>query len=195
MTFQKVLRHWAAIAVLFSLLSAPLQAQSPDVPVGQASFLFVLSDSSMPVAGAALHLAIMALKSGRSVDVLLLANGLDLGRKGANGPEFAPYGASGPMMLGQAMAAGAQVGVCQICLKNQNIQADALIPGITPYNAYQVLDLMQTVDVIVPFGGVSGESQISIPMMVTPMAPEAAPAAPPSDDDACDPATDVDECM
>ncbi|MDP3861715.1 MAG: DsrE family protein [Phaeovulum sp.] len=186
------LRLLALLASLLAFLPLQLSAQAAAEP---AKFVFVMSSGAMPTAGSGLHLAITAAASGRSVDIVLVASALDLGRKGAgNGPVFPTYGVDGPAMLVQAMAAGARVSVCRTCLLNQSIDIDDMLDGIARINAFNFLDLTEAADVVLSFGAPDAGTGISF-APVAAMAPaEAAPAAAGSEPP-CDPATDKDACM
>ena len=185
-------RLLALMVLLVLQLPAQALAQTAGPPARDTSYVFVLGSSDMPVAGAALHLAISALQTKRDVHIVLLANGLDLGRKGATGPAFEAYGATGPEMLKRAMEAGAAVAVCQICLRNQHIRLEAMADGVTQINAYELLDLADAADVVLSFGSDGDGGQMIVPAMPQPAAGEE-PALPA--DKPCDPATDVDACM
>lgn len=163
-------------------------AQTQDGESEPGHHVLLLSSGEMPVAGAALHLAIMAAKSERQIDVLLLANALDLGRNGASGPEFASYELDGPAMLRQAIDAGATVSVCRICLENQGIELADMSGDIVSINSFEVLDLLETADVVLSFG-----AGAAVPSIMIEENSDASP--PPPTVEACDPATDIDECM
>ncbi|WP_372839491.1 hypothetical protein [Phaeovulum sp.] len=183
----------ALLALLLPFLPMQAAAQAAAEP---AKYVFVMSSGAMPTAGSGLHLAITAAKSGRSVDIVLAASALDLGRKGAgDGPVFPYYNVDGPAMLVQAMEAGARVSVCFTCLANQEIDLADMLDGIAKINAFSVLDLMEAADVVVGFGAPDMGTGITIdPAAVMAPADAAAPAA----DDGeppCDPATDIDACM
>lgn len=175
----------AAAFGLMSVLPLPALAQG-DAP----RYVFIFSSGEMPAAGAGLHLAITAGRTGREVYILLMADGLDLARKGASGPVFAAYGIDGPGMLARAVAAGATVGVCQICLGNQGIDMTAMVEGTVRLTAQEVLDLLERADVVFPVGSAGAGGQI---MTSTVPAPKLPPAAP--EPEVCDPATDIDGCM
>lgn len=185
------------LGLVAALLAMPLLALPPATSASAQDsatrYVIVLADASMPVAGAALHLAISAEKSGREVTIALLAGALDLARKGASGPDFPPYSADGPAMLGQAMAAGATVAICRICLENQNLTLDAMVDGIAQINAPQLLDRLEAADVVLTFGAGSADSGIAVSEVMAPAEPMATPVKPTVDD--CNPETDPDECM
>jgi len=180
-----VLRVVALLACVLPQVVGPATAQTSQ---GPAHFVFVLSSGAMPTAGAGLHLAIMAAQTGRSVDVVLLASALDLGRDGATGPEFPTYAASGPAMLVQAMQAGARVSTCRTCLLNQGLDIGEMIDGIARINALNFLDMTQAADVVLSFGAPDAGTGISFGAAAT-----LAPAA--TTEPACDPLTDKDACM
>lgn len=189
-------RAMALMLLLVLPVSFPSFAQGATTKNSAKTYVFVLSSADMPVSGAALHLAISALKSGRNVEIALLADGVGLGRKGAIGSQFAAYKADGPAMLMQAMGAGAHVFVCQICLANQNIGIKDMVDGVAKINAFELLDLTDAADVVLSFGATNVSTQISISTPVTPE-PAAAtvPAVAADEEEACDPATDIDACM
>jgi predicted peroxiredoxin len=180
------------LLALIAMIVLPMQAlgQTAGPQSRDTSYVFVLGSSDMPMAGAALHLAISALQTKRDVHIVLLANGLDLGREGATGPAFEAYGATGPEMLKRAMDAGAAVAVCQICLRNQHLGLEAMADGVVQINAFELLDLMDATDVVLSFGTAGSGDQISIEPM-----PASGGTAAPQAADECDPATDVDACM
>jgi predicted peroxiredoxin len=183
------LRLLALLAFLVPQMPLQATAQTASEPV---KYVFMMTSGAMPTAGAGLHLAITAAKSGRSVDIVLAASALDLGRKGAgNGPVFPSYSADGPAMLAQAMEAGARISVCQTCLRNQGLDIGDMNDGIARINALNVLDLTEAADVVLSFGAPDAGTGITF---------DAAPAtgtmpAPADDGEACDPATDIDACM
>lgn len=191
--FPYVMRTFVAAALAAVVAAAPapaLRAQETAEARDSARYLFVLGGGDMPAAGSALHLVLSALGAGRPVDVLLLAGGVSLGRKGAQGPDFPAYGASGPEMLAMAMDRGAEVTVCQMCLRNNAITLDDMAEGIGSVNALQVLDMAERADVVLSFASALPETGITLAPLPAP-----APAAPPAAMDACDPATDIDGCM
>jgi len=151
----------------------------------------------MPNAGAALHLAITAVRSGRSVDVVLLSSAVDLALDGASGPDFHAYEASGPDMLQQALDAGARVGVCQICLANSDRDADELIDKVAVVNAFDVMEMAEGADVVMSFASALPDSGITVETFdfPAPPPPPAAIAPPPGGLEGCNPATDIDGCM
>jgi predicted peroxiredoxin len=183
----------ALVALVLGLIPGSIAAQCSDgEPTGDRSaYLFLLSSSDMPGAGAALHLAISALGSDRCVDIALMAGGLELAKKGAHGPVFDAYGLDGAQMLDKAIAAGADVSVCQVCLTNQGIALDALRDGVTKINAYELLDMMETANVVLPFGATGMASMATMP----PTTEQSPAAEPEAAVDECDPATDIDGCM
>ncbi|MFT6656990.1 DsrE family protein [Maritalea sp.] len=187
----RIFRVLGLLIPLFLLGTAPLMAQEADK---KTNYIFILSSAEMPIAGAALHLAITAQKSGRTVQISLLSSALNLGKIGAQGPKFAPYNASGPEMLRQAMDAGAKVVVCQICLTNQNITIDAMIDGISKTNAFELLDALDVADVVLSFGPPDG-----VATMIAPARPEKVKSTMSEtsmdEEPECDPDTDIDACM
>jgi predicted peroxiredoxin len=182
------LRLLALLTFLLPQLPALAQAQTAAEP---AKFVFVMSSGAMPTVGAGLHLAITAAQSGRSVDIVLVASALDLGRNGAgNGPIFPTYGVDGPAMLAQAMQAGARVSACRTCLLNQNIDIGDMVSGVVKINAFNFLDMTQAADVVLSFGAPDAGTGISFG------AAESGFVAPSTDPNApCDPNTDIDACM
>jgi len=183
---------------VLALLAALLMPFLPMQATAQAAakhYVFVMTSGAMPTAGSGLHLAITAAQTGRSVDIVLAASGLDLGRKGAgDGPVFPFYGVDGPTMLKQAMEAGARVSVCFTCLANQQLDITAMLDGISKINAFQVLDLMEASDIVLGFGAPDGGTGI----VIDPAAAALMPAgdAPAQGGEApCDPTTDIDGCM
>ncbi|PKP69866.1 MAG: hypothetical protein CVT82_08500 [Alphaproteobacteria bacterium HGW-Alphaproteobacteria-4] len=184
------LRVVALLALLLPFLPIQATAQTAAAP---AKYVMMISSGAMPTAGMGLHLAITAAKSGRSVDIVLAASGLDLGRKGAgNGPVFPTYGVDGPAMLAQAMAAGARVSACRTCLLNQGIDIADMIDGIAKINALNVFDLAEAADVVLSFGAPDAGTGISFDAVPATVAPEAAPE---EESVICDPTTDKDGCM
>ncbi|MBW6505756.1 MAG: DsrE family protein [Rhodobacteraceae bacterium] len=184
------------IVALLALMLPFLPMQAFAQTAAPAKYVMMISSGAMPTAGMGLHLAITAAKSGRSVDIVLAASGLDLGRKGAgNGPIFGTYGVDGPAMLAQAMAAGARVSTCRTCLLNQGIDIEDMIDGIAKINAFNVFDLAEAADVVLSFGAPDMGTGISFD--ATPAASaEPAFVAPSTDPNApCDPTTDIDGCM
>lgn len=181
----------ALVALVLGLIPGSVAAQCSDgEPTGdRTAYLLLLSSSDMPGAGAALHLALSALASDRCVDIALMASGLDLAKKGAHGPVFEAYGLDGAQMLDKAITDGANVSVCQVCLTNQGITLEALRDSVSKINAYELLDLMEMADVVLPFGA-TGMPGVS----ATPPAPNPA-VEPQVTVDGCDPATDIDGCM
>lgn len=184
------LRLLALLAFLLPQVPIQATAQAASEP---AKYVFMMTSGAMPTAGAALHLAITAAQSGRSVDIVLAASALDLGRKGAgNGPVFSSYAVDGPAMLALAMEAGARVSVCQTCLRNQGIDIGAMVSGIAKINAFNILDMVEAADVVLGFGAPDAGTMITYD--AAPAAADAMPGAA-DDEDECDPATDIDACM
>ena len=179
------------LLALLALLLPALPMQASAQAAAPAKYLMMISSGAMPTAGMGLHLAITAAQSGRSVDIVLAASGLDLGRKGAgDGPVFPSYGVDGPAMLAQAMAAGARVSACRTCLINQGIDIGDMTDGIAKINALNVFDLAEAADVVMSFGAPDAGTGITFD------APAPAFVAPSTDPNApCDPATDIDACM
>lgn len=181
------LRLVALLALLLPFLPMQATAQAAAEPT---KYVFLMSSGAMPTAGSGLHLAITAAQTGRSVDIVLAASALDLGRKGAGGgPVFPAYGVDGPAMLVQAMAAGARVSVCHTCLVNQEIDLSAMRDGITKINAFGLLDMLEAADVVLGFGAPDTGTGISYDAAPAFVAPTTDPNAP------CDPTTDKDACM
>lgn len=193
--FARLRRLVAAALLAPAMILAALPATAQEA--SGKSYLFVLGAGDMPSAGAALHLAITAAKSGRSADVVLLSTAVDLALDGADGPDFAAYAASGPDMLQQALDAGARVAVCQICLANTGREADDLIDKAAVVNAFDVMDLAEGADVVLSFAGALPDSGITTDTIdfPAPPPPPAAIAPPPGGLEACNPATDIDGCM
>lgn len=179
------------LGMFFNVTTAAAQTQPTAHPA--PAYVFLMITSSMPVAGAGLHLAISAAKTGRDVHIMLLADGLNLGLPETEGVVFAPYRATGADMLAMAMAEGAQVYVCQICLRNRGIPIEFMAEGIASINAIRLLEITDAADVVMTFGadGV-GPMQMS---GGTVSAPSTMPLQTAPGDDACDPASDPDECM
>ena len=179
------------LAAWLALLWLPQQVLAEDAAANAAKhFVLVLGTAEMPVAGAGLHLALSARQSQRQVTILLLADGVDLALREGSGPVFAAYGADGPSMLRQALAGGAAVAICQICLKNRGVGLEAMAEGVTTLNAFEVLDLLETADAMLSFGGGAGTMAGTVESEMA-VVPEAAAAA----EAPCDPATDIDGCM
>ena len=182
----RVLALVLAAALAFAV--APVRAE--DAPAASKRYVFVLGTSAMPVAGAALHLAITAQKSGRTVQIMLMADGVELGLDGANGVPFAAYQADGPQMLRQAIETGAEVAVCRICLVNRGIGLSAMAAGISEINVLQLLDAVEAADVVLSFGGEPATPGAMLPVAAAAPATPAAATEP-----ACNPLTDPDACM
>lgn len=184
-----------ALALLVALLLPflPLQAAAQATA---KHYVFVMTSGAMPTAGSGLHLAIAAAQTGRSVDIVLAASALDLGRKGAGGgPVFPFYGVDGPAMLKQAIEAGARVSVCFTCLANQELDISAMLDGISKINAFEVLDLMEAADVIAGFGAPDAGTGIVIDPAAAAALMPAGDAPAEGGEPPCDPATDIDACM